>query len=713
VVARELRTGELRRVWLTDNPPSSPPYDTGVDSLFVAYYASAELVCHLSLDWAIPLRICDLYTEFRCLTNGLPTPCGSGLLGALAYYGLDALDAAEKETMRGLALRGGRYSRDEREALLAYCQTDVDALARLFSVMLPRIDLPRALLRGRYMAAAARIEWIGVPIDVRTLTRLRNCWGRIKERIVGAVDKDYGVFVSTKQSMRFSSERWEQYLACKGIPWPLLPTGKLALDDDTFREMARAHPAEVGPIRELRYTLSQLRLNELAVGKDGRNRVLLSAFRARTGRNAPSNSRFIFGPSTWLRSLIKPGPGRAIAYCDWSAQELGIAARLSGDKVMQEAYQSGDPYLFLARKAGAVPPHATKKTHAAEREQFKTVSLGVLYGLSADGLARKLDVPPCRGRELLQMHQETFRTFWSWSNQIEAEGMLTGRLQTVFGWTLHVGPGVNPRSLRNFPMQSHGSEMLRLACCLATERGIPVCAPIHDATLTEGPTSEIKDIVAGMKEVMGEASELVLPGFPLRSEAKIIRYPSRYSDPRGERMWRIISGLLEDLDKLPTPCTAAGGTPCSGAALPPAAVHPPPILISYFLVFFIVFTAYASRPVRSSNSSIFEKPGLSLRWTGPEKAASPQTRSGISEGSHSLGLVDPGRPAIRQGSSCSRLVVETSRLPQESNRSVLPRACGRNAHASRHCEAGFTETGFCRVDIDQVSTRPRARSDPA
>lgn len=116
--------------------------------------------------------------------------------------------------------------------------------------------------------------------------------------------------------MRFSAERWACYLARKGIPWPRLPSGALALDDETFREMARAYPADVSPIRELRHTLSQLRLNELAVGADGRNRCLLSAFGAKTGRNTPSNSRFAFGPSTWLRSLIRPAPGRAVAYVE-------------------------------------------------------------------------------------------------------------------------------------------------------------------------------------------------------------------------------------------------------------------------------------------------------------------------------------------------------------------------------------------------------------
>ena len=280
------------------------------------------------------------------------------------------------------------------------------------------------------------------------------------------------------EPMTFSARRGEEYLVKKGIPWPRLPSGVFALDDDTFREMARTYPAEVAPIREVRVALSQLRLNELAVGTDDRNRCLLSPFAARTSRNRPSNKRFIFGPSCWLRSLIRSGPGRAVAYCDWSAQELGIAAALSGDANMQEAYRSGDPYLFLARAAGAVPFDATKKTHATEREQFKVVSLGVLYGLTAEGLARRLGVPDWRGRELPRMHRETYPRFWRWSDSVETEGMLGGPLRTVFGWTLHVGADVNPRSLRNYPMQANGAEMMRLACCLATERGIVVCCPV-------------------------------------------------------------------------------------------------------------------------------------------------------------------------------------------------------------------------------------------
>jgi hypothetical protein len=358
----------------------------------------------LAIGWPMPARILDLYAEFRCLTAGLSVPCGFDLLGALVYHGHDGIRAVEKESLRQLAMRGGPYTAAEQLALLNYCQTDVDALARLLPVMLSRLDLPRALLRGRYMAAAAQMEWNGVPMDADVLARLRENWTRVKARLITAIDAEIGVFVPVGQRtldpqsrfgaavlqtadesgldprrlaeaaemlwreerennaelfaarhavhqangltpprinrgedagrdfsewpgldakaralarvypalgmsacysadsgedrtdytrqlwdvlrerderptpkhdpalvrraaelvascpagkaldfgpLRFSAERWAAYLTRQAIPWPRLPSGALALDDDTFREMARAYPADVPPIREL------------------------------------------------------------------------------------------------------------------------------------------------------------------------------------------------------------------------------------------------------------------------------------------------------------------------------------------------------------------------------------------------------------------------------------------------------------------------------
>jgi DNA polymerase I-like protein with 3'-5' exonuclease and polymerase domains len=279
----------------------------------------------------------------------------------------------------------------------------------------------------------------------------------------------------------------------------------------------------------------------------------LSPFRARTGRNQPSNSRFIFGPAVWLRGLIKPAEGRALAYVDWSQQEFGIAAALSGDAAMMAAYESGDPYLTFGKQAGRIPADGTKHTHGPERELFKTCALAVQYGMGAGSLARRIGRSPAHARELLRHHRETYPRFWAWSDGAETHAMLRGWLATVFGWTLRVGADANPLSLRNFPCQANGAELLRLACSLATERGVAVVAPVHDALLVEGPADAIEAVAARTQAAMAEASAVVLSGFRLRSEARVIRWPDRYMDPRGEAFWGRVMGLL------PASCVEGAG----------------------------------------------------------------------------------------------------------------------------------------------------------
>jgi DNA polymerase-1 len=541
-VASELVSGRVHRLFGADLHRATPPYPIGSNSLVVAYYASAEVGCHLALEWAVPRDILDLYVEFRNSTNGLVLPCGSGLVGALAYFGEDTIAAAEKDSMRQIALRGGEYTDVEKRKLLDYCESDVLATRKLLGRLSPRLDLPRALMRGRFMAAAASMEARGVPIDVGALATLRRMWPHIQDELIRRIDALYNVF----DGRTFKADRFARWLSVNGIPWPRLDSGHLALDEDTFRQMARSYPS-VAPIRELRFSLSQMRLEDLAVGSDGRNRTILSAFRARTGRNQPSSTKNIFGPSTWLRSLIRPNQGTGLVYRDWAQQEFGIAAALSGDPGMIAAYESGDPYLAFAKAAGAVPADGTKKSHGALRELFKTCALGVLYSMGPEALAARIGQPVAYGRDLLRMHRETYPRFWRWSDSAVDHAMLRGQLHTAFGWVVHIGPDVNPRSLRNFPMQGNGAEMLRIGCADAIERGISICTPVHDAVLFEAPSDELEAADAVMQQAMSDASALVLGGFRLRSESKVVLHPDRYMDERGRHMWNEVRDIIQKI----------------------------------------------------------------------------------------------------------------------------------------------------------------------
>ena len=97
--------------------------------------------------------------------------------------------------------------------------------------------------------------------------------------------------------------------------------------------------------------------------------------------------------------------------------------------------------------------------------------------------------------------------------------MTTESLHTSFGWHVHIGEDSNPRALRNFPMQANGAEMMRIATCLATERGIEVCAPVHDAFLICAPLEHLDADIGRMQRAMAQASRAVLGGFELGTDA--------------------------------------------------------------------------------------------------------------------------------------------------------------------------------------------------
>src|SRR5262249_6430863 len=162
----------------------------------------------------------------------------------------------------------------ERRALLDYCEADMNALVRLLPRLLPRLDLPRALLRGRFMQAVARIEHNGIPVDGPTLALLDQHWESLQLEMIRVVDADFGVH----DGRHFRSERFARWLAGRGLPGPRRQkTGELEVNDDVFRDMAVTYPI-LQPLRQLRQALDMLYLADLPVGSDGRNRCLMSPF---------------------------------------------------------------------------------------------------------------------------------------------------------------------------------------------------------------------------------------------------------------------------------------------------------------------------------------------------------------------------------------------------------------------------------------------------
>ena len=337
---------------------------------------------------------------------------------------------------------------------------------------------------------------------------------------------------------------------------------------------------ELRRLGELFNSENMLKKFSLTMDSKGRGRAtFFNPFGTKTGRNAPSGS--IFAPAKWVRSLIKPAPGMAVAYMDWVSMEVGVGAKLSGDENLMEAYLSGDAHMTLAKQGNMVPPNASKDSkkspyacgpgcggpdckhlpaceqfaqHCDIRSQCKTCNLAAMYGATVIALMNK-GLTKEQARRALNHHHKVYSTFWEWiEDRIEAAD-IDGEAVTFDGWKIQVDAerkGFNSRSIGNFFVQANSAAIMRLAAVMATERGLGVCAIVHDAFLLEAPIEDMARQVAELKACMDEASATILDGFVLGvdgwDEKDWIVYPARFEDERGKEFWKEVETALAALE---------------------------------------------------------------------------------------------------------------------------------------------------------------------
>jgi DNA polymerase I len=363
------------------------------------------------------------------------------------------------------------------------------------------------------------------------------------------MDASYGIYEFVDGEPHWRKHRFADYVRNNQMIWPTYADGTLDEREQTFREMAGRYP-QIENLRELRYSISKLRLNDLHVGSDGRNRALLGAYGTKTGRNAPSNSKFVFGPAKWIRFLIAPPPGRALIHRDYCQQEVRIAAVLSGDAALLQACESGDVYLGIAQQLGFVRESMSDAEFKAVRTLFKTVVLGIQYGLGARSLAMRTGVSLFAACEILARLRARFRVFEAYARSVVDHAGLKLEIGTSFGWYMQCPSGINPRTVRNFPIQSTAAEVLHAACILAERRRIEVVAPVHDAIMAEAGLDKVEDMSVALDRVMRDASAVVLRGYELPTDVRLVQPGEQFYEERGKDMWDTITRLVTKLGEV-------------------------------------------------------------------------------------------------------------------------------------------------------------------
>jgi DNA polymerase I len=317
--------------------------------------------------------------------------------------------------------------------------------------------------------------------------------------------------------------------------------------------MYHAHPAIEG-FHALRDSLGVIVRARIPIGPDGRNRPSLFPFCTATSRNAQSKS--LYNAHASMRSFMMASAGKILLYLDWRTQEVGIAAARSGDEQLAENYRTGDSYHALAVMCGLTNQDVKSWKASLEgkiqRPRMKPLQLGINYGMSVMSLSRGLDRHPMIGSEVIVRHQQRYPKFWEWRKATVDRAMLERVIVSEYdGWPLHISHSPNKRTLYNFPMQSGGAEMLRLAANRLCDADLVPIMLVHDGILFELDNEEQ---VAHAAEIMRAAGKEVCGGLEIGvdEDQKLIG-GARYRDKRpvAIKMWETVMETLAEIGALP------------------------------------------------------------------------------------------------------------------------------------------------------------------
>ena len=542
--ALDLITRERVDLWLEPGAPC--PFPMAKNELFVLYAADADILTFIAMGWPIPLNVLDPRIEWIRIDNGgdqykpgRRERKGYSLLDAARTLRVPAIPESAKKHWRDVAIRGAPFSEEERQGLLHYCRRDVDLTVRVLVAMWDDIGLsnPRtlrqALIRGRYLAAAADCYVTGIPLcmpDVKRMTRYA------REARLGLIRNQANIFPVYRPDGTFSHQLFARLLRrhSRLAGWPRTPTGAPSTSEKTFETMAEEWPL-AGELGRFRTLLDQLKTFDLPIGPDGRARVHLRAFGTKSGRNnTAKGGGFIFALNSVFRHLIQAPRGRALITVDWSSQELHIAARLSRDPKLIEIVTSGrDPYVELAIMVALAAPGADEQSDPEARGKGKVIQLALLYGAGPGLIARATSMTPEQARVFLKRQRQILRRFFAWSDLKAQRAVTCKTLVTQLGWTIRFRPGTSTKSPertgRNFCIQGSAADMMRLLMIRLAEAGVAICAAIHDGFLFECDDREVEKVLAVIKAAM-DKSALDLIGATIPFKLKVFRWPERYTE---------------------------------------------------------------------------------------------------------------------------------------------------------------------------------------
>ena len=225
-----------------------------------------------------------------------------------------------------------------------------------------------------------------------------------------------------------------------------------------------------------------------------------------------------------VREAFIAPPGHLIVSADYSQIELRIMAHLSGDEALLRAFTEGlDVHRATAAEVFSLAP---EQVSSEQRRYAKVINFGLIYGMSAFGLARSLGIDNTAARNYIDRYFQRYPGVKNYMDETRLSAKARGYVETVFGRRLYLpeinspnGPrrGGAERQAINAPMQGTAADLIKLSMVKvqhvldAQQRGTRMIMQVHDELVFEVPGSEVEWVRAEIPRLMASVAELKVP----------------------------------------------------------------------------------------------------------------------------------------------------------------------------------------------------------
>ena len=415
----------------------------------------------------------------------------------------------------------------------AYAAEDADAAHQLFSALSPRAS-PRAKkvyeeIDRPLAPALMRMERNGILIDSDSLNALADSFAaRMKELEKQAFDSAGEKFNlnSTKQLRELLYDKM------KMPPPHKTPKGALSTDESALSRLASDY--ELPRIILQHRTLAKLsstyaaKLPKMVNPRTGRVHTNFNQSAVVTGRLASSEPNLQNIPIRTedgrriRRAFIAP-PKSSLISADYSQIELRLMAHLSGDEGLLSAFADGED---IHRRTAAEIFNVDDHQVDSEKRRFaKTINFGLMYGMSAFGLADSLGVSQAQAKDYIDRYFSRYPGVAEFMEKIRREALARGYVETIFGRRIPVtasgrnaaGRRAAERAAINAPMQGGAADLIKIAMTKAqkwlddSKLKSKILLQVHDELVLESPNSEVAILRENLPPLMSDVAELRAP----------------------------------------------------------------------------------------------------------------------------------------------------------------------------------------------------------